>query len=207
MRKFNGTSIVLATHNQGKFEEMKKLFDHIKDISIYSPKDFDLNEPREVGQTYVENARIKAKYSSEMTGLISLSDDSGIEIDSLDGAPGVFTADWAETKKGRDFDYAMKKVWDALEAKRASIPRKAQFCCTLVMVWPDKHEEIFEGFAEGTLTWPGRGSNGHGFDPIFIPKDHEITYAEMDRWEKNSISHRAIAFEKMFNQCFTDHEK
>ena len=208
MRKFNENSIVVATHNIGKFEEMKKLLDDgAPEISVYSSNEFEIDEPEEVGHTYIENARIKARYSSEKTGLACLSDDSGIEVDGLDGAPGVYTADWAETKTGRNFEHAMRKVWDALDRKEVPFPRKARFVCTLVLIWPDKHEEVFEGKADGTLTWPGRGLNGHGFDPIFIPKSYKITYGEMDRWEKNRISHRAIAFQKMIKQCFEDHEK
>ena len=207
MRYFRDHSLVIATHNAGKFEEMAKLLENFSGLSLYSSKDFNLTEPKETGSTYVENARLKAKFSAKMTGLPCLSDDSGIEIDGLDGAPGVYTADWAETENGRNFDYAMETVWDKLEKKKTPFPRKARFCCTLILAWPDMHEEIFQGVAEGSLTWPGRGKNGHGFDPIFVPKDYSVTYGEMDRWTKNSISHRGMAFKKMINTCFTNYDK
>lgn len=201
MRKFLDKSIVLATHNHGKIEEITRLFKE-KKISIFTSKDFKLHEPKETGKTYVENGQIKARHSAIMTGLPCLADDSGIEVDALDGAPGVYTADWAETEKGRDFNYAMKKLWEKLEKINAPFPRIARFCCTLVLVWPDKHEEIFKGTVEGSLTWPPRGSNGHGFDPMFVPKNKNITYGEMNRWVKNSKSHRAVAFKKMIDECF-----
>ncbi len=202
MRKFEEKSIILATHNHGKVEEMKKLLEGFSNMRLYSSTDFNLEEPEEIGKTYLENARIKAECTSNKTGLACLSDDSGIEVKDLNGAPGVYTADWAQKDGKRNFDYAMKRVWNELNKKDAPYPRKAQFRCTLVLMWPDGHDEVFEGTSEGTLIWPGRGENGHGFDPMFIPKNYSLTYGEMDRWYKNSISHRAEAFKKMINSCF-----
>ncbi|MEL7202610.1 MAG: non-canonical purine NTP pyrophosphatase, partial [Pseudomonadota bacterium] len=131
------------------------------------------------------------------TGLPALADDSGIEIDALDGAPGVYTADWAETPKGRDFMLAMQKSYDAILNSGAAEPWIARFCCTFVLAWPDGHDEVFAGTAEGRFIWPMRGDRGHGYDPIFLPDGYTQTFGEMDRWEKNRISHRADAFRKL----------
>ena len=138
--------------------------------------------------------RIKAQAAMEATGLPVLADDSGITVDGLDGAPGVYTADWAETPDGRDFMQAMRRTWEALEARGAPEPRRAQFRATLVLLTPEGDEQVFEGVAPGRLVWPPRGALGHGYDPMFIPDGHDRTYAEMDFAEKNAISHRARAF-------------
>ncbi|MCG6884545.1 MAG: non-canonical purine NTP pyrophosphatase, partial [Silicimonas sp.] len=156
-----------------------------------------LPEPEETGTTFVENARIKAHAAAKGTGLPALSDDSGIEIDGLDGAPGVYTADWAETGEGRDFVMAMTRSHRELAERGVPEPWTARFCCTFVLAWPDGHDEVFEGKAEGTITWPMRGEQGHGYDPIFVPDGYSVTFGEMDRWEKNRISHRADAFRKL----------
>lgn len=196
MRRFEGTYLLVATHNAGKLEEIADLLGPFG-ISVTSAKDHDLPEPEETGTTFVENARIKAHAAARATGLPALSDDSGIAIDALDGAPGVYTADWAETEAGRDFVLAMTRTNDALNAANAPHPRTARFCCTLVLAWPDGHDEVFEGVMEGRVTWPMRGEQGHGYDPIFQPDGYDITFGEMDRWEKNKISHRADAFNKL----------
>ena len=131
------------------------------------------------------------------TGLPALADDSGIEIDALDGAPGVYTADWAETPTGRDFVMAMTKTHERLVASGVPAPHTARFCCTLVLAWPDGHDEVFPGVMKGELVWPMRGDQGHGYDPIFQPEGYVTTFGEMDRDEKNRISHRADAFRKL----------
>lgn len=196
MRLFDGDHLLIATHNQGKLDEMKALLAPFG-ITVSSAKDHGLPEPEETGTTFVENARIKAHAAAKATGLPALSDDSGIEIDALDGAPGVYTADWAETPEGRDFAMAMRKTHDLLEAKAAPHPRTARFCCTLVLAWPDGHDEVFPGVMPGQVVWPMRGDEGHGYDPIFQPDGHDVTFGEMDRWEKNKISHRARAVEQL----------
>lgn len=183
---------MIATHNRGKLEEMADLLAPYG-IKVSSAAEHGLPEPEETGTSFVENARIKAHAAAQATGLPALSDDSGIEIDALGGAPGVYTADWAETSTGRDFTMAMRKTHDLLEACGASYPRRARFCCTLVLAWPDGHDEVFEGRMEGQIVWPMRGDQGHGYDPIFQPEGYEQTFGEMDRWEKNRISHRAKA--------------
>ena len=115
------------------------------------------------------NARIKAHFAAKAAGLPALADDSGIEIDALGGAPGVYTADWAETPNGRDFVKAMTETWNKLQAANAPFPRTARFCCTFVLAWPDGHDEVFEGRMPGQIVWPMRGEAGHGYDPIFQP--------------------------------------
>ncbi len=201
-RKFAGGRLVLATHNRGKLEEIEDLLQPFG-VSVVSAGDLGLPEPAETENSFVGNARIKAHAASSATGLPALADDSGITIDALGGDPGVRTADWAETAGGRDFGMAMRLTWDKLEAARASYPRRAQFRCTLVLAWPDGHDEVFEGAMPGQIVWPMRGDQGHGYDPIFQPDGHLVTFGEMDRWEKNRISHRADAFRKLIVECFT----
>ena len=196
MRRFSGSTLLVATHNNGKLEEISDLLSDFG-IAVIGAAEKGLPEPPETGTTFVENARIKAHTASKATGLPALADDSGIEIDGLDGAPGVYTADWAETPNGRDFVLAMTRSHDELLARNAPKPWTARFCCTFVLAWPDGHDEVFPGVAEGEVTWPMRGELGHGYDPIFIPAGHDITFGEMDRWEKNRISHRADAFAKL----------
>lgn len=200
-RKFSGETLVVATHNNGKLEEITDLLAPFN-VVVKGAKDLNLTEPEETETTFVGNARIKAHAAARATGLPALSDDSGITIDSLGGAPGVYTADWAETPNGRDFVMAMEKAHAALEAANAPFPRRAQFRCTLVLAWPDGHDEVFEGVMPGVIVWPMRGDQGHGYDPIFQPDGYDITFGEMDRWEKNKISHRADAFKKFVAGCF-----
>ena len=202
MRKFSGNRLLVATHNRGKLEEIAKLLEEFE-ISVVSAGDLGLPEPVETEDSFVGNARIKAHAAAQATGLPALSDDSGITIEALDGAPGVYTADWAETPTGRDFVMAMTKTWDKLEAAAAPEPRLAQFRCTLVLAWPDGHDEVFEGVMAGQIVWPMRGDQGHGYDPIFQPLGSDLTFGEMDRWQKNRISHRADAFRKLVEGCFT----
>lgn len=196
MRRFTGDQLLIATHNQGKLDEMRHLLEPFG-IRVTGAADHDLPEPEETETTFVGNARIKAHAAAQATGLPALSDDSGIEIDALGGAPSVYTADWAETPEGRDFVMAMERTHRELEAASAAHPRTARFCCTLVLAWPDGHDEVFPGVMEGQVVWPMRGAEGHGYDPIFQPDGYEITFGEMDRWEKNKISHRANAVAKL----------
>ena len=196
IRRFTGSKLVVATHNQGKLEEMTALLGPYG-VQLTSAGALGLPEPEETETTFIGNARIKAHAAVQATGIPSLSDDSGIEIDALHGAPGVYTADWAETPSGRDFEMAMRKTHEKLEAIDAPQPRLAAFCCTMVLAWPDGHDEVFEGRMPGQVVWPMRGQLGHGYDPIFQPDGYDITFGEMDRWEKNKISHRARAIEKL----------
>lgn len=197
MRKITENTLLVATHNKGKLDEVADLLKEYG-ISVVGAAAKGLPEPEETGTTFVENARLKAHAAARSTGLPALADDSGIEIDALGGAPGVYTADWAETGNGkRDFVMAMKRAHDALEVAGAPHPRTARFRCTFVLAWPDGHDEVFDGQMEGQFVWPMRGDQGHGYDPVFQPKGYDITFGEMDRWEKNKISHRADAFRKL----------
>ncbi|AGT07191.1 RdgB/HAM1 family non-canonical purine NTP pyrophosphatase [Paracoccus aminophilus] len=196
MRKLTEKKLLIATHNKGKLDEMRAMFAP-HGIEVTSAGELGLAEPVETEDNFVGNARIKARAAMEATGLPVLADDSGITIDGLGGAPGVYTADWAETPNGRDFDLAMTRAWTELEALNAPEPRTAQFRATLLLLWPDGHEEIFEGVAPGHLVWPTRGAHGHGYDPMFIPDGQDRTFAEMTAEEKNQISHRADAFRKL----------
>lgn len=201
MRKFTGSELLVATHNNGKLEEIAALFSDRK-VSVKGAADFGLPEPAETEKTFVGNARIKAHAAAKATGLPALSDDSGLMVDDLGGEPGVYTADWAETPNGRDFAMAMRKVYDRLVETGRPQPWRAGFVCTFVLAWPDGHDEVFEGKVDGEIVWPGLGENGHGYDPIFKPEGYDVTFGEMDRWEKNRISHRARAFAKL-QACFT----
>ncbi|MGR3514730.1 MAG: RdgB/HAM1 family non-canonical purine NTP pyrophosphatase [Paracoccaceae bacterium] len=196
MRKFEGDRLLVATHNAGKLEEVADLMKD-RGIKVVGAAAMNLPEPEETGTTFVENARIKAHAAALATGLPALSDDSGIEIDALGGAPGVYTADWAETPNGRDFVMAMEKSHQALLDSGLPGPWYARFCATFVLAWPDGHDEVFAGTVEGQFVWPMRGTQGHGYDPIFLPNGYQETFGEMDRWAKNRISHRAAAFEKL----------
>jgi len=202
MRRFTDDELLVATHNTGKLEEMRHLLQPFG-ISVSGAAYHGLPEPEETGTTFVENARLKAHAAARATGLPALSDDSGIEIDALGGAPGVYTANWAETGNGRDFIIAMTRAHDELEAVSAPHPRSARFCCTLVLAWPDGHDEVFEGVMAGQIVWPMRGDQGHGYDPIFQPEGYAQTFGEMNRWDKNKISHRADAVAKLI-QIFGD---
>ncbi len=200
-RKFTGDRLLIATHNQGKLEEMAHLLKP-HGVTVIGAGELNLPEPDETESSFVGNARIKAHAAARATGLPALSDDSGIEIEALNNAPGVYTADWAETLTGRDFTMAMERAHRELEEINAPHPRRARFCCTLVLAWPDGHDEVFPGTVEGQVVWPMRGTQGHGYDPIFQPDGHDLTFGEMDRWEKNRISHRARAVANFVEGCF-----
>lgn len=200
-RKFTDKRILVATHNAGKLEEMTELFAP-HGVTVVGAAEMGLTEPEETENTFVGNARIKAHAAVKGTGLPALSDDSGIEVEALGGAPGVYTADWAETPNGRDFFMAMTKTRDMLEKIKAAEPRYARFCATMVLAWPDGHDEVFEGYANGRLVWPLRGELGHGYDPMFQPDGETRTFAEMSHDEKNAISHRADVFKKLIAGCF-----
>ena len=196
MRRFDGDHLVLASHNAGKLREIAVLMKPLG-ISVSSAADHGLEEPEETETTFAGNARIKAHFAAKGAGLPALSDDSGIEVEALGNAPGVYTADWAETPNGRDFPMAMKKVWDLLDEQEAPEPRVARFVCTLCLAWPDGDDTIFRGEVRGRLVWPMRGALGFGFDPIFLPDGETETFGEMDPARKHAISHRARAFALM----------
>ena len=200
MRRLRGERLVIASHNRGKLREIADLVAPYG-VTAVPVTDFGLHEPEETEDSFAGNARIKAHFAARQTGLPALSDDSGIIVDALDGAPGVHTADWAETPDGRDFGLAMEKVWTALQARGAPPPHRARFCCTLCLAWPDGHDALFEGRVEGRLVWPPRGTRGFGFDPMFLPEGETETFGEMEPARKHAMSHRAEAFARMVAAC------
>ena len=194
--------LVLASHNAGKLREIDALLKPYGKVCL-SAAAFDLAEPEETETTFAGNARIKAHYAARASNLPALSDDSGICVDALGGAPGVYTADWAETPDGRDFNLAMAKVWDQVQGTAMAPPYTARFHCTLCLAWPDGHDEIFEGQAEGHLVWPKRGTNGFGFDPMFQPVGYDLTFGEMEEDQKKAIAHRTEAFRRLVAGCLS----
>lgn len=202
MRTFTDRQLLIATHNRGKLAEMRQLLAG-RNLTITSAAELGLPEPKETETTFVGNARIKAHAAAQAAQIPALADDSGIEVEALGGAPGVYTADWAETPNGRDFLMAMTRTWQALENAQAPYPRRARFCCTLVLAWPDGHEEVFAGTVDGHLEWPPRGEMGHGYDPMFVPDGTDNTFAEMSPDDKNAVSHRAVALQRLLAGCFT----
>jgi len=211
MRKLDTKTIVVASHNAGKIREIEDLIGPFG-FSAKSAAELKFDEPDETGTTFEENAAIKALASAKASGLPALSDDSGLVIDALDGAPGVYTANWAEKEDGtRDFAMAMEKVEKALNDKGASEAkdRTARFVSVLCLAWPDGHTELFRGEVEGTVVWPPRGDKGFGYDPVFQPEGYETTFGEMSAEEKHgwkpgdatALSHRARAFKIFVETC------
>lgn len=191
-----GDRLVIATHNGGKLAEFRDLLEPFG-LELVSAGELGLPVPEETGTTFAQNARIKAHATAQATGLLALSDDSGLCVDALGGQPGVYTADWAGPE--RDFAHAMRRVEDALQAAGAMSPRdrKAAFYATLCLAHPDGRDMLFEGRVEGTLVWPPRGDRGFGYDPMFVPLGHDLSFGEMDPAAKHAISHRADAFAKL----------
>ncbi|MCJ8054318.1 RdgB/HAM1 family non-canonical purine NTP pyrophosphatase [Shinella curvata] len=211
MRKLDTKTIVVASHNSGKIREIEDLIGPFG-FSAKSAAELKFDEPDETGTTFEENAAIKALASARASGLPALSDDSGLVIDALDGAPGVYTANWAEKADGtRDFAMAMEKVEKALAEKGASEAkdRTARFVSVLCLAWPDGHTELFRGEVEGTVVWPPRGEKGFGYDPVFQPEGYATTFGEMSAEEKHgwkpgdatALSHRARAFKIFVETC------
>lgn len=199
-RQLSAPKIVVATHNAGKVDEIRALLAPWG-IQTVSAGELGLPVPDETETTFEGNAALKARAAAEASGLPALADDSGIEVDALGGAPGVYTADWAETPSGRDFARAMSRTHAAVLEAGASPPWTARFVCVLCVVWPDGEVATVRGTAEGQVTWPPRGAGGHGYDPCFQPDAGDgRTFAEMSGDEKNTISHRADAFEKLAAQ-------
>ena len=200
-RKLTGQKIVIATHNKGKLEEFAELL-RPHGITTFSAGGLGLTEPEETEDNFRGNARVKALFAMTHSGLISISDDSGLCVDALNGEPGVYTADWAGPT--RDWTMAMRLVAEKLVAAGATTPeqRSGQFKCTLCVMWPDGVDRYYEGVAPGHLVWPPRGSLGHGYDPMFVPDGQHQTFAEMTHDKKNTLSHRARALEKLLSDLF-----
>ena len=193
--------LVIASHNAGKVREIRALLAPFG-IEPVSAGELDLPEPEETGTTFAENALLKAHASAQGSELPALADDSGLCVAALGGAPGVYTADWAEKQPfeggpGRDWYMAMGKVEGKLSELGPVADRSAYFICTLALAWPDGHSEVFEGRVEGTLAWPPRGTLGFGYDPVFVPLGREQSFAELAPAEKHAMSHRADAFAKL----------
>ena len=211
MRKLDTKTIVVASHNAGKIREIEDLIAPFG-FSAKSAAELKFEEPDETGTTFEENAAIKALASAKAAGLPALSDDSGIVIDALGGAPGVYTANWAEREDGsRDFAMAMEKVETALQKAGATHfeSRTARFVSVLCLAWPDGHVEMFRGEVEGHVVWPPRGTQGFGYDPVFQPVGYDLTFGEMSAEEKHgwkpgdaqALSHRARAFKLFVETC------
>ena len=192
-----GPKLVIATHNAGKLREIRDLLEPFG-IECVGAAELDLPEPEEIGNTFVDNAELKAREAADLSGLPALADDSGLSVDALHGNPGIFSARWAEDEKGnRDFGRAMERVWREIKAEGEEAGHDAHFTCVLSLAWPDGDIESFEGKVHGTLTWPPRGDRGFGYDPMFVANGMSQTFAEIDPAKKHAISHRAEAFRKL----------
>lgn len=192
--------LVVASHNAGKVREIGDLL-RPYGVDAVSAGDLGLPEPEETEDTYVGNAVLKARAAAEASGLPALADDSGLSVTALGGAPGVHSARWAG--EPRDFGRAMARVEEALAARGAT-DRSAAFICVLALAEPGGAVETFEGRVEGTLTFPPRGDNGFGYDPIFVADGETITFGEMDPAKKHAMSHRANAFAKFVAARFAN---
>ena len=195
-RRFQGGTLVIASHNAGKVREIGELLAPFG-VSVVSAGELGLAEPEETGETFTANAELKALAAAQAANLPALADDSGLAVDALAGAPGIYSARWAGPAK--DFDHAMAKVNSALGDEK---DRRGRFVCALSLAWPDGHCETFEGVVEGEIVWPPRGSQGFGYDPIFLPRGRALTFGEMEADAKHAISHRADAFRKLVAACF-----
>jgi XTP/dITP diphosphohydrolase len=204
-RKLSGP-LVAATHNAGKLREFRELLDPWR-IALVSAGDLGLPEPEETGDTFEANAKLKAFAAARAAKMPALADDSGLCVEALNGAPGIYSARWAGGSK--DFSAAMARVERELLAKEAPEPWRAHFISALALVWPDDHVEYFEGRVDGRLVFPPRGANGFGYDPIFLPDGHSRGFGEMSAEEKHGIpadgslalSHRARAFQMLARAC------
>ena len=199
--------LVIATHNPGKLAEMRELLSPYG-IDAVSAGDLGLAEPDETGTTFQANARIKAQAAAQAAQLPAFADDSGLVVDALDGAPGIYSARWAGESK--DFTAAMTRIERLLQERGATTPdkRTAHFVSALCVAWPDDHVEEVDARADGTLVWPPRGTAGFGYDPSFLPDGFERTFGEMTSIEKHGLpplglglSHRAKAFVKLAEIC------
>lgn len=198
-RLFEGEELVLATHNKGKVAEFSDMLKPLN-ISVIDAAEARLVEPDETGKTFTQNAVLKAKLAAEATGKVCLADDSGLAVDALDGAPGIYSARWAENEFGeRDFVYAMTKLLNEMQDEDN---REAAFVAVLAIAWPDGHVETFEGRVDGLITRQITGDGGFGYDPVFIPEGETRTFGQMSSDEKKSMSHRGRAVEALFNACF-----
>ena len=205
-RRITG-QLVIATHNPGKLAEMRELLSP-HGVTAISATDLNLAEPEETGDNFAANARIKAVAAATVAKLPAFADDSGLVVEALDGAPGIYSARWAGPSK--DFNSAMTRIERLLAERGAREPaqRRAHFVSALCVAWPDGHLEEVEAHVDGTLVWPPRGDAGFGYDPTFLPDGHDRTFGEMTSIEKHGLpplgkglSHRARAFVKLAERC------
>jgi XTP/dITP diphosphohydrolase len=201
-RRINGHKLIIASHNQGKVSEIKDLLSRYE-VDVSSSEDFGMKEPEENGDSFEENALIKASETANFCGQIALSDDSGLCVDDLDGDPGIFSARWAGPKK--DFLKASKDIEKKL-IEIGSSNYSAYFICVLAVCWPDGESRIFKGKINGNLNFPPKGNLGFGYDPIFIPRNYDITFGEMDPIIKHKISHRSVAFDLFSRELLVEKE-
>ena len=199
IRKLGPGKLVIASHNPGKVREIGELLAPFG-VETVSAAALDLPEPDETGTTFIANAELKAMQAADLSGLPALADDSGLCVEALNGDPGIFSARWAGENK--DFGLAMQLVWDAIEAKGPDAGHDAHFVCALALAWPDGHVEVFEGRVDGTISWPPRGTKGFGYDAIFQPNGHTVSFGEMEPEQKHAMSHRADAFAQMVAAVF-----
>ena len=195
-RRFTENRLIIASHNPGKVREIKELLAPWS-VEVVSAAELNLPEPEETGLTFVANAKLKADAAALAANLPALADDSGLAVNALDGAPGIYSARWGGPEK--DFDMAMARVNNEMGD---AADRGARFVCALALTWPDGHSEVFEGTVDGTLVWPPRGNRGFGYDPMFLADGDTSTYGEIDPAEKHAKSHRAVAFRKLIDACF-----
>tara|TARA_R110002072_G_scaffold126530_2_gene263383 strand:+ start:1018 stop:1623 length:606 start_codon:yes stop_codon:yes gene_type:complete len=195
-RRFTEKRLVIASHNPGKVREIGELLSPWQ-IEVVSASELNLPEPEETGDSFVANAKLKADAAAFAAELPALADDSGLAVNGLGGAPGIYSARWGGPDK--DFDLAMARVNDELGDNP---DRTARFVCALALTWPDGHCEVFEGDVAGTLVWPPRGDKGFGYDPMFLADGDSGTYGEIDPAAKHASSHRAVAFAKLIEACF-----
>lgn len=198
-RKLAPGKLVIASHNEGKVGEIHALLKPYG-IDTVSAGALGLPEPAETGTTFLANAELKARSAADLSGLPALADDSGLAVEALGGDPGIYSARWAGEQK--DFGLAMRLVHEHLERAGPAAGRDAHFICALSLCWPDGHIESFEGRVDGLIVWPPRGTQGFGYDPIFRPLGHDVSFGEMRPDAKHAISHRADAFRKLVAAVF-----
>lgn len=194
-RRYSGDTLVIASHNKGKVREIAELLGPYV-ANFTTAGELGLPEPEETGTTFIANAELKAR-AAAAAGHIALADDSGLVVPAIGGDPGIYSARWAGPEK--DFALAMRKVEEKLAG---TSDRRAYFVCALTLAWPDGHVESFEGRCYGTLVWPPRGGKGFGYDPMFQPDGHAVTFGEMEAAAKHAMSHRADAFRQLVERCF-----
>ena len=197
-RKFAEKTLVVASHNAGKVREIRELLAPFG-IETLSAGDLGLDEPEETGETFRANAELKALAAAKASGKPALADDSGLCVEALNNAPGIYSARWAGPQK--DFDFAMERVRLGL-VEEGTLDTRAHFICGLALAWPDGHIDYFEGRVDGELVWPPRGDKGFGYDPMFVPNGFDETFGEMEPERKHAMSHRADAFRQLVDSCF-----